>query len=321
MRRTALGVALAVGILAAPPPAGAQQPKKMPVVGFLANIRSPATEGFQQGLRELGYVEGQTIMVEWRLAQGRFDRLPELAVELIALNADVIVAPASPYVRAAMQATKTIPIVFALVPDPVAAGFVASLARPGANITGLSSVAWDLAAKRLQILKETIPGARRIGVFTDVGAEPAVSEIERAAKALGIHLDVVTIREPKDLEAGFLAVSRAGAAAVIEVPGSPIFYAQRGKIADLALKKRLPILSDARESVEAGALMTYTASYPDLMRRSASYVHRILKGAKPADLPVEQPTKFELVINLKTAKALGLTIPQSVLLRADHVIQ
>ena len=319
-RRAFVGT-LAGGLLAAPLVAEAQQAAKVPRIGFLANVRSPGTEGFQRGLRELGYVEGKNIIVEWRLAEGRLERLPELAAELVRLKVDVIVAPADPYVEAARKATTTIPIVFALVADPVGRGFVESLARPRGNITGLSNVSRELAGKRLELLKEAAAGASRIGVL----GNPATSaltwpETEAAARSLGVHLKVQEAREVGDLEAAFAAMRREGVEAVIELPDA-MFYAQRRRIAGLALKHRLPVMSAFREFVEAGGLMAYGTDIGDLLRRSATYVHKILKGAKPADLPIEQPTKFELVINLKTAKALGLTIPPSLLLRADEIIQ
>ena len=314
-------LAIILAVLLSPHVIDAQQAGKVPRVGFLANVRSPATEAFQKGLRELGYVEGQNVIVEWRLVEGRFERLPELAADLVRLKVDVIVAPADPYVQVARKATTTIPIVFALVADPVGSGFVETLARPGGNITGLSNVSRELAGKRLELLKETVAGVSRIGVLEN----PATSALtwpgtEAAARSLGIQLNVQEVREVGDLEGAFAAMKRNGVAAVIELPDA-MFYAQRRRIADLALKHRLPVMSAFREFVEAGGLIAYGAHIGDLLRRSVTYVDKILKGAKPADLPVEQPTRFELVINLKTAKALGLTIPPSLLLRADEVIQ
>jgi len=322
----ARALAIALAILVTPIAADAQQPGKIPRIGVLASIRSPATEGFERGLRELGYVEGKNILIEWRLVQGKFERLPEFAADLVRLKVDVIVAPATPYVLAARNATATIPIVFALVADPVAAGFVASLARPGGNITGLSNIGGELNAKRLELLKEAVPKVRQVGVLTNpAGAgfplAEVLKELEVAARLLGVQLQVQYARARSEIDGAFAAMSREGARAVIVVSGSPMFYAERERIAALALKARLPTMSEFPESVEAGGLMSYAANTPDLMRRSAHYVDKILKGAKPADLPVEQPTKFELVINLKTAKAIGLTIPQSVLLRADELIQ
>ncbi len=322
-RRTFLAGTGAV-LLSAPLAAEAQQAGKVPRIGFLANVRSPATEGFQQGLREFGYIEGQNIIVEWRFAEGRFERLPELAEELVLLKVDIIVAPNPFYVEPARRATKSIPIVFALVPDPVGAGFVQSLARPGGNITGLSSVSDELAGKRLELLKEAVPRVNRVAFLADSRVPGvALRETEIAAHALGVQLDVFRIqdaRSVKEMDNVFESMAMKGARAVIE-GSSPAFYAQRREIAALALKNRLPLMSAWVESPEAGGFMSYSASYPDLMRRSAVYVDKILKGAKPADLPVEQPTRFELVINLKTAKALGLTIPPPLLLRVDQVIE
>jgi len=323
-RRTFL-CGLTLGMLSVPLAAEARQSGKVPRIGFLANVRSPATEGFQQGLREFGYVEGQNIIVEWRFAEGQVERLPGLAAELVRLQVDIIVAPNPFYVEPARHATKTIPIVFALVSDPVGAGFVQSLARPGGNITGLSNISNELAAKRLELLKEALPRANRIAFLTDSrvpGATP-FRETEIAARALQVQLEVFTVRDARDAKEmgnAFDSMAKSGARGVIE-SGTPAFYAQRREIAALALKNRLPLMSAWGESPGAGGFMSYSASLPDLMRRSVAYIDKILKGAKPADLPVEQPTKFELVINLKTAKALGITMPQTLLLRADQVIQ
>jgi putative ABC transport system substrate-binding protein len=324
-RRTFLGT-LAGGLLAAPLAAGAQQ-TKVSRIGVLANVRSPAIEGFERGLRELGYVETRNILIEWQLAGGKFERLPELAAELVRLKVDVILAPAPPYVSAAKQATSTIPIVFALVPDPVALGFVDSLARPGRNITGLSSLNnLQLAAKRLQLLKESVLGVRRIAVLHDaaVPADTATEEqsaFEAVARSLHLQLLPFRVGGPEELGRAFDAMLRERPGALFLLPTTPLFYAQRERIIELAAKSRLPAIYDSSEYVRSGGLMSYAPNYPDLMRRAAAYVDKILKGAKPADLPVEQPTKFELVINLKTAKALGLTIPQSLLQRADQVIE
>ncbi len=311
---------IALAIFSAPLSAAAQPREKVPRIGFLANVRSPGTEGFEQGLRELGYIEGKNIVIEWRLAEGKFDRLPDLAAELVRLKVDVIVAPADTYVRVAKQATSTIPIVFALVTDPVAAGYVASLRRPGGNITGLSTI--ELSAKRLQLLKEAIPGLTRVAVLTTPsGAEVALRETEVAARSLGLELERFYVRDPKEFDNAFSAMTRKNVGAVIVVPRIPMFYAERRRISDLAAKSWLPAMYWAREFVEAGGFLSYAESLPDLARRSAWYVDKILKGAKPGDLPVEQPTRFELVINMKTAKALGLTIPQSVLIQAEQVFQ
>jgi putative ABC transport system substrate-binding protein len=274
----------------------------------------------------LGYVDGKSIVIDWRLVEGRFDRLPEFAAALVALNPDVILAPAFVYARAASRATRTIPIVFALIPDPVAAGFVASLARPGGNMTGLTSLGQDLALKRLELLTQVVPGRRRIGVLTSTPTPTPTSDeiqrrVEAAGRSLGVDLLVVKAESPGDLEEAFAGLVRERVSAVLEFATNPMFYAERSRIVRLAASHRLPAIYESREYVDAGGLMSYAANYPDLMRRSAYHVDRILKGAKPADLPVEQPTKFELVVNLRTAKALGLTIPPAVLIRADEVIQ
>lgn len=314
-------LALVLVLLAAPFPAEAQPAGKVPRIGFLANVRSPATEAFQKGLQDLGYVEGQNILVEWRLAEGRFERLPELAAELVRLNVDVIVAPGSPYVNPAKNVTTTIPIVFALVPDPVASGFVQSLARPGGNITGLATNEVDLHGKRVELLREAVPSLVRVAVLTNAGTDDRHRAVERAAASLGIQRELVTVGRPEEIDDAFRLMKAKRVGAVVEVPRSPLFYAHRQRIADLALQTGLPMMCSAKEFVEVGCLLYYGASFPDLLRRSAQYVHRILKGAKPGDLPVEQPTKFEFLVNLRTATALGLTIPPSLLLRADHVIE
>jgi putative ABC transport system substrate-binding protein len=324
MKRRAF-VTGSVGLLAAPLATEAQRPARIPRIGFLANVRSPGTEAFQKGLHELGYVEGQNIIVEWRLAEGRFQRLPEFAAELVRLKVDVIVAPAPPYVQAVQKATTTIPIVFALVPDPVKTGLVASLARPGGNMTGLANNPVELQGKRVELLKEAVPGLARVAILTatpaiQTGGDDEVPEVERAAAALGIQPDVVTVARPEELDQAFTLMRAKRIGAVVEM-SRPMIYAHRQRIADLAVQTRLPMMCSAREYAEAGCLLYYGASFTDILRRSAHYVDKILKGAKPADLPVEQPAKFEFVINLKTAKALGLTIPPLVLARADEIIQ
>jgi len=324
--RRAFVAALGVGAVAVPLSAGAQQ-TKVPRVGVLANVRSPATEGFERGLQELGYVEGKNVLIEWRLAGGRFERLPELAAELVRLKVDVILALAALYVRAAKQASSTIPIVFALVPDPVALGYVDSVARPGRNITGLSSLAnVQMIAKRLEPLRDTVPGVRRIAVLLDttgsaIAVPEGLSAIEAAARSLRLQPLIVRVGDAKELDRAFDTMLRDRPGALLAFATSPLFYIQRERIAELAAKSRLPAIYESNEFVHAGGLMSYGPSYPDLMRRAAGYVDKILKGAKPGDLPVEQASTFELLINLKTAKALGLTIPQSVLLRATEVIQ
>jgi putative ABC transport system substrate-binding protein len=327
MNRRAFFAALGVGSVAVPLAAVAQQ-SKVARIGVLANVQSPAIEGFERGLRELGYVEGKNILIEWQLAGGKFERLPELAAELVRLKVDVILAPAPAYVRAAKQASSTIPIVFAVVSDPVALGFVDSLARPGRNITGLASLNnVQLAAKRLELLKETVPGVRRIAVLHDAAvpadniATEVSSALQAAARSLRLQLLPFRVGGPEEIGPAFDAMHRERPGALFLFPTTTLFYAQRERIVELAAKSRLPGIYESSEYVRAGGLMSYAPSYPDLMRRAASYIDKILKGARPADLPVEQPTKFELVINLKTAKALGLTIPPSVLLQADEVIE
>jgi putative ABC transport system substrate-binding protein len=277
-------------------------------------------EGFRQGLRDLGYVEGQNIVIEYGLAQS-VAQLPDVAAELVRLKVDVLVASGVPSVLPAKNATSTIPVVFVAAIDPVAAGLVASLARPGGNVTGVTVMQADLTGKRFQLLKELLPKLSRIAILvraTSPAAAEYVKEAELAARTLGTPLQVLTVREPRDLEGAF---SAARGASALVWSDDAVFTAHRIQIAELALKNRLPTVSGLREVVEAGGLMAYGAHTGELHRRAATFVDKILKGAKPADLPVERPTKFELVINLKTAKALGLTIPPSLLGRADEVIQ
>jgi putative ABC transport system substrate-binding protein len=325
-RREFVG-ALAVALLAVPRAAQGQTPAKVPRIGFLSVLSLTDNphdlEAFQQGLRELGYVEGQNIAIEYRFAEGRPERLPALAAELVRLKVDVIVtaAPAAP--EAAQRATNTIPIVFAVVGDPVAVGLVASVARPGGNITGLSSMAPEVVGKQLELLKEVAPKISRMAVLQNPSNQahpPTLRQAEGAARTLGVQLHIVQAGTPAEIEAAFATMSSQRAGGVLVLRDS-FFLAQRAQIAALAAKDRLPSVYGLKEQAEAGGLMAYGASTPPMYRRAATYVDKILKGAKPADLPVEQPTKFELVINLKTAKALGLTIPQSLLQRADEVIQ
>ena len=318
---------LSAALLALSFPAQAQQPLKVPRIAFLSAVSpssiSPRTEAFRQGLRELGYVEGKSIVIEYRWAEGKFDRLPDLAAELVRLKVDVILSGGPTATRPAKEATVTIPIVMAFDDDPVGSGFVASLARPGGNITGLSTLAPEISGKQLELLKEIVPRLSRVAVFgtsTRSGNAQALREIELAAGALGVQLQYLEVLDAKDIEAVFRAASKGRAGAVLAL-ASPTLLLQRTQIAGLAVKNRLPAIYDRAEFVEDGGLMTYSVSITDLFRRAATYVDKILKGAKPADLPVEQPTKFELVINLKTAKQIGLTIPQSVLYRADKVIK
>ena len=307
--------------------AEAQQPKKVPRIGFLATVPPSAiaarTEAFRQGLRELGYVEGKNIVIEWRYAEGKADRLPALAAELIHLKVDVIVTAGSTSTRPAKEATKTIPIVIAQDSDPVGSGHVASLARPGGNITGLATLAPEISGKQLELLKEIVPKLSRVAVFgtsTSPGTAQVLKELELAAGAFKVQLQYLDVLSSKDIETAFRAAGKGRAGAVL-VLGGPVLNSQRTQVVDLAVKNRFPGIYIAIEFVEAGGLMSYGTSINDLFRRAATYVDKILKGAKPADLPVEQPTKFELVINLKTAKQIGLTIPPNVLARADKVIK
>ena len=305
----------------------AQQPTKIPLIGFLSGSfpsTSPARrEAFRQGLRELGYVEGKNIVIEQRYADGKFDRLPALAAELVRLKVDIIVTAGPQSTRPAKQATSTIPIVMALDPDPVGNGFVASLARPGGNITGLSSLAPEISGKQLELLKEIVPRLSRVAVFgtsINSGNAQTLREVELTAKAFGVKLQYLDVLSPKDIETAFRAASKGRADAVLMLPGS-VLVLQRAQLADLAAKNRLPAIYPQPDYTEAGGLVYYGANTADLFRRAATYVDKILKGAKPADLPVEQPTKFEFIINLKAAKQIGLTIPPNVLARADKVIR
>ncbi|MGH7851794.1 MAG: ABC transporter substrate-binding protein [Candidatus Binatia bacterium] len=300
----------------------AQQPKKIPRIGFLG-VTSPSTiptriDAFRQSLRELGYEEGKNIIIEFRYAEGKLDRVRELAAELIALNVDVIVSGGSAATRPAKEATSTVPIVMAQDTDPVRNGFVASLARPGGNITGLSILAPELSGKQVEILKEIVPKLSRVALLGN-SAEPGNAQLrketERAANALRVQ-----VKNPKDVESAFKEANKRRADVVL-VPSMPITNSHRAQIAALALKSRLPAIYGQPEYVDVGGLIFYGASITELFRRAAVYVDKILKGAKPADLPVEQPTKFEFMINLKTAKQIGLTIPPNVLARANRVIK
>ncbi len=321
-------VALALGLLAAP--TAAAQPPRMPRIGYL-EAYSPSAgalrlESFRQGLRELGYVEGQNVAIEYRDAAGDTERLSQFAAELVRLRVDVIVTLATPGALAARRATNAIPIVVVAMADPVRDGLVASLARPGGNITGSTFLGPELVPKRLELLKEAVPGASRVAVlwhpevYSERTMTDMLKETEGAARTLGVQLQALGARGPNDFAGAFAAMRRGRADALIVFP-SPMFYYEHRRIVDLAAKARLPAVYPWREGVDAGGLMGYGASIPDLFRRAATYVDKILKGTKPADLPVEQPTRFELVVNLKTAKALGLTFPQTILVRADQVIQ
>jgi putative ABC transport system substrate-binding protein len=306
----------------------AQQPAKIPRIGYLSSAGSLSaisarTEAFRQGLHDLGYVEGKNIVIEWRSSEGKADRLPALAAELVRLKVDVIVTAGPSPTRAAKEATSTIPIVMTNEGDPVGTGFVASLARPGGNVTGLSTVTPELSGKRLELLKEIIPKLSRVAVFgasTMLGQVQMLREVEAAAGALKVKFQYLDVLDPKDIEAAFQTAikGRAEAALVLQ---SAVMSSQRKLVIDLAEKHRLPAIYAQTEYMEAGGLMYYGTNTPDLFRRAAIYVDKILKGAKPADLPVEQPKKFEFIVNLKAAKQIGLTIPPNVLARADRVIR
>ena len=305
--------------------AEAQLPTQVPRIGFLGAAPEPArTEAFRQSLRELGYVEGQNITIEYRWADGRFDQLPQLATDLVHRKVHVIVAVVTQASLAAKKATGTIPIVMIGVSDPVGSGLVASLARPGANITGTSSMTAEVVGKQLELLKETLPKISRVATLWNP-ANPVfqalqLNETKVAARALRLKLHTIEARDAAEVERAFAAIGRDGTRALL-VLGDPVFTAHRGRIADLAAKRGVPSVSGVAEYAEAGGLMAYGPSFSAMYRRAATYVDKILKGAKPANLPVEQPTKFELVINLKTAKQIGLTIPPNVLARADRVIR
>jgi putative tryptophan/tyrosine transport system substrate-binding protein len=321
-------VTLTLSLFVAPLTAEAQQATKVHRIGRLSSGSptepNPNLEAFRQGLRELGYVEGQNLVIESRYAEGSPERLRDLALELVQRKMDVIVAVASAATRAVQHATRTIPIVIAGGSDPVGDGLVASLARPGGNTTGFSNLTVELPGKRLELLKEAVPQSARIAVLANPAAsgyESAMNNLTVAARALGLQLHVVELRSADELDATFAAMTRAGADALIVVGEPLLLDSLRGRTVDLAAKHRLPAMYSWRELVVAGGLMSYGPSLPDMHRRAATYVDKILKGAKPADLAVEQPSKFELVINLKTAQALGLTIPPSVLFQANEVIR
>jgi putative ABC transport system substrate-binding protein len=327
-RRAFIGV-IGGGLLAAPLAAEAQQAAKIARIGYLGLNLAPnphLTEAFLQGLRDLGYVEGRNVVIEYRDAEGKSERLPALAAELVALKVDVIVAPSTVAAMAAKQATRTLPIVFIGAGEPVTSRLVTSLARPGGNVTGLSLLSPELVGKCLEQLKQAVPGVSRVAALWQPGGqsertdEDMLKGAEVAARALAVRLQFVEARGPADFDRAFSDMTRARAGA-LTVLSTPMFANERRRLVDLAAKNRLPTVFPLREYVDAGGLMSYGANVADLRRRAATYVDKILKGTKPGDLPVEQPTKFELVINLKTAKALGLTIPQSLLSRADQVIE
>jgi len=311
--------------------AEAQQPKKVPRIGYLSAIGDPNTpilspnfDAFRQGLHDLGHVEGKNLVIEYRYIQGKIDQIPALVAEFVGLKVDILVLANVEAIRAAKQATKTIPIVMLINVDPVATGIVDSLARPGGNITGLSRLVRDLSGKRLELLQEVVPGISRVGVLWDPDSPSSVigfKEYETVAPALKIQLQSLEVRGPSpDLEGTFQAAAKGRANALITIR-NPVTQRYAKQIADLAIKNRLPSMYEGSDYVEAGGLASYIASDAESFRRAATYVDKILKGTKPADLPVEQPTRFEFVINLKTAKQIGLTIPPNVLARADKVIK
>jgi putative ABC transport system substrate-binding protein len=330
---TILCLSLTIATVVAGSVASAQQPKKIPRIAYLSGGNSTSAnsalnaisqrEAFQQGLRQLGYAEGKNIVIEWRYAEGKLDRLAALAAELVSLNVDIIVTGGQGATRPAHEATNTIPIVMTQDPDPVRNGFAANLARPGGNITGLSTLAPELSGKQVELLKEIIPKLSRVAVFgnsTNPANAESLRETEIAAGLLAVKLQYKDVRDQKDIKTAFRAAGKEGANAILAV-GTPLLNAHRTEVVDLAIKSRLPAIYWRSDFVENGGLMSYGVSFTDLNRRAATYVDKILKGSKPGDLPVEQPKKFELVINLKTAKQIGLTIPPNVLARADRVIR
>jgi putative ABC transport system substrate-binding protein len=326
MRRIVLAVLFTVGVALAPSPTVAQQGGKIPRIGVLS-MYSPEDRTYiwvlRDGLRARGFVEGQNITIEWRWARGNQDRLPALAAELVQLRVDVLVTESNPTVQAAQAATKTIPIVMTLVSDPVGLGFITSLARPGGNTTGLSLMIPDLMGKLLELLKEAVPKIHRVAILTDVtfpGIQLATAEVTDAAARAGLQAQNFDVRSPSDFDGAFAAMGRQGVGGIVTA-GSPMFSAHIARIAELATKGRLPMVSPAAAYARAGLLLGYGPIAGNLAWRAAYFVDRILKGTRPADLPVEQPRKFELAINRKTAKTLGLTIPQSLLVRADEIIQ
>ena len=326
MRRRAFITLLSGAAAAWPLAARAQQPAKVPRIGFLfygSPGPSPGIDAFRQGLRELGYIEGQNIAVEYRFASGRVGQLPELAAELVRLKLDVIVTPTTPASVAAKQATNTIPIVIAGIADAVGAGLITNLARPDGNVTGLTSISAELGGKRLELLKGVVPKASRVAVLHDPADRSNVlilKELQAAAPALGLTLQPLEVQGPGEFEGAFIAMSRERADALFGAPGV-LTFEHRKTVVALAAKSRIPTLWGHRQFVDVGGLMSYAVNFYDQCRRAATYVDQILKGSKPADLPVEQPTKFEFILNLKTAKALGLEIPPTLLALADEVIE
>jgi putative tryptophan/tyrosine transport system substrate-binding protein len=319
-------IMLTLGLLAMPLAAAAPPAAQMPRLGVLApgTPSQPWVEVLRQGLRDLGYVESQNLIIEPRYAEGRDERLPELAAELVRLPVDIIVAGGSTAIRAAQDATRTIPIVMAAAGDPVGTGLITSLARPGGNITGVSLLSAELPGKRLEILKEAVPQSARIAVLmnpTSPGSARQLRNLTEASRALGLHLHVVELRRPEELDGAFAAMTREQVDALFVMDEPRLMNSLRAQIADFAAKSKLPAMYGWRAYVDAGGLLAYGPRLPDVIRRAAVYVDKILKGAKPGALPVEQPTTFELIINLKAAKALGLTIPSTLLFQADEVIQ
>jgi ABC-type uncharacterized transport system substrate-binding protein len=321
MNKRVTRIALCTMLLALSFPAEAQQAKQVFRVGILENVASPRTEAFRQGLRALGYMEGENLAIESRF--GTDERLPDLAAELVRLKVDVIFSPNTNAIQATKNATRTIPIVMAVPSDAIGSGFVASLARPGGNITGLTSIFAEVSAKRLELFKEALPRVTQVAVLADPTRpwhSAVMKALEETARSLRLKLHILEVRHPGDLDSASSAISRDRAEALFLAP-NPVFFVERRRLADFSSKHRLPSSGVSAEFAEAGCLMAYGADSADLYRRAATFVDKILKGAKPADLPVEQPTKFEFVINLKTAKQIGVTIPPNVLARADRVIK
>jgi len=316
---------IGVNLLATPLALEAQQPVRVHRIGFLAGPTLPTSDsdGFRQGLREYGYVEGQNLLLEWRVADGRDDRVPGFAAELVRLKVEAVVTMAAPAAMAAKRASAVIPIIFMAVGDPVALGLVSSLVRPGGTITGFTHLTVELTGKRLELFQEVVPSLKSVGILTgppNPTSASAFKEAQIAARKLGLAVRLIEVRHPGELEPALATVAHEHASGVVLVSG-PFVFTHRTDIANSATKRRLPVVGWNSDLAQSGALFSYGASGFDIGRRAAGYVDKILKGTKPADLPVEQPTKFEFVINLKTAKALGLTIPPSILLRADQVIE
>ena len=323
MRRIGLAVVLALRVVLAPLTDEAQPAGKVYRIGFLRAGQPPKTfvEAFQQGLRARGYIEGRNVVIEYRYTDGSFDELSRLAAELVRFNVDVILASGAPAAFAARSATTKVPIVFASVYDPVEIGLVTGLAHPGGNVTGLSQTSADLGGKRLELLKELLPKLKSVAILwhpANLTNLVQKKSVEVAARTLGVDTKSVPVQDPSQFGSAF--EDARGVDALVQVD-DPLLITHRRQLAELAVRSRLPAIAGLREYVDDGGLMSYGADHPDLYRRAATYIDKILKGAKPADLPIEQPTKFDLVINLKTAKALGLTIPQSLLVRADEIIQ